>query len=307
MYNNCKDIKILSKSVKTFHASFVIGLESGYTQKPIDKNEIISSVQKWQDMKIEKDNTFLSASISECTIVLSGQIEPHLKFDFINYPKMKIPIQIFKDSVLELAKVLLVEFRQNRIVIEFSDKTVMLELSEEIDTRIKTKNPKSESIIDYTCIYCGKTENFSRTKLIAHLDIFHDDISELDKQEILKDHKFKVLNKSKLEKRKENKLVEKNKIINELNDYKETVINTLSSTNIHSRKLELIKSGKSLIKVKKIISSLKKEHRLLLSEAGIDFYVEPKKKKRKLKKVKNYYDKTINSIRTIYTPMGNKR
>lgn len=81
-------------------------------------------------------NIFLSASVSKTNIVLNDQNEQHLKIDFINYPKFPLDENIFKDEVLIIGKELMKQFEQNRILIIYTDETVMFEQSEEIDPRI---------------------------------------------------------------------------------------------------------------------------------------------------------------------------
>jgi hypothetical protein len=68
---------------------------------------------------------------------MSGQIEPHIILNFINYPKFPVKIEILKKEVEELTKQLMIEFKQNRTIIEYLDETLMLEQTEDIDPRIK--------------------------------------------------------------------------------------------------------------------------------------------------------------------------
>ena len=66
-------------------------------------------------------------------IVLSGQIEPHLQIRFINYPRFRLSKEDLKKSIIELAKELILEFDQNRLVVELFDEVIMLEQSQNID------------------------------------------------------------------------------------------------------------------------------------------------------------------------------
>ena len=125
------------KSVKPFHATINLGLEIGYSEQKISKQDVIHFIQHYQNKLIEDKNIYLSCSVYKCEIVLSGQIEPHLKIGFINYPKFNLNQNILKIEIEELAKQLMKEFFQNRIVIEFNDELLMLEISNEIDSRIK--------------------------------------------------------------------------------------------------------------------------------------------------------------------------
>jgi hypothetical protein len=130
-------MNISKKSIKPFSAKVTLGLELGYTGKLIDKTKIIKHIQKIQNELIQNKDMFLSASISENNIVMSGQIEPHITLSFINYPKFPLKVEILKKEIEELTKDLMLEFKQNRTIIEYIDETVMLEQSKEIDPRIE--------------------------------------------------------------------------------------------------------------------------------------------------------------------------
>ena len=129
-------MEIKETKIITFQASIFIGLEYGYTQKQINENLVIESLSELQKQLSAEKNIFLSASISKTVIVLNNQKEPHLKINFINYPKFPLDENIFKDEVLIIGKELMKQFEQNRILIIYTDETVMLEQSEEIDPRI---------------------------------------------------------------------------------------------------------------------------------------------------------------------------
>ena len=132
-------MKIKETKIKTFQASIFIGLEYGYTQKQIDENLVIESLSELQKQLSAEKNIFLSASVSKTNIVLNDQNEQHLKIDFINYPKFPLSEEIFKDEVLHFGKELMKQFEQNRILIIYTDETIMFEQSEEIDPRIRSE------------------------------------------------------------------------------------------------------------------------------------------------------------------------
>ena len=129
------DIK--KQSIDPFSATVTIGLELGYTAEPIEKAKIIECIQDYQNELIQEKDLVLSVSLSECTIVLSGQVEPHLKLSFINYPKFPLEEHILKTEIENLTKKLMDEFQQNRVVIEYLDETILLENSALIDPRIQ--------------------------------------------------------------------------------------------------------------------------------------------------------------------------
>ena len=126
-------------SIDQFKSEIIIGLEEGYTQKLIDKSEVIGFLQKFQDNLIEKEDIYLSAKVTACDIVLSGQIEPHLSISFLNHPKYQLKLDKLKDILNHLVMELMRRFKQNRIVLMHSDETVMFESSDQIDSRIKIK------------------------------------------------------------------------------------------------------------------------------------------------------------------------
>ena len=126
-------------SVSHFKSEITIGLEEGYTQKLIDKSEVIGFLQKFQDNLIQKEDIYLSAKVTACDIVLSGQIESHLSISFLNHPKYPLKLDKLKDILNHLVMELMRRFKQNRIVLMHSDETVMFESSDQIDNRIKIK------------------------------------------------------------------------------------------------------------------------------------------------------------------------
>ena len=123
-------------TVPTFTAEISIGLQKGYSNDLFSKEELIKVLQTYQKKLIKEKEIYLSANISECEIVLSGQIEPHLKLNFINYPKFPLDEVTFKKEVELLTKYLMNELSQNRIVIIYHNETKMIEYNEQIDPRI---------------------------------------------------------------------------------------------------------------------------------------------------------------------------
>jgi len=119
-----------------FSATITIGLQKEYSDIIIDKSMVLSHLQSYQEKLIKEKNIHLSASVTECNIVLNGQNEPHLRLGFINYPKFPLAIIVLKNEIENLAKYLMEVCEQNRLVVEFPDETVMFEFSEKTDPRI---------------------------------------------------------------------------------------------------------------------------------------------------------------------------
>lgn len=122
-----------------YTATITIGLQKAYTQHLWSKSEVIAKLQDTQNKLIRDKEVYLSAAVSECDIILSGQIEPSLKLDFINYPKFPLEENVFKDSIIKLTKELMVKLQQNRVVIIFHNDIIMLEFNSDIDPRIVVK------------------------------------------------------------------------------------------------------------------------------------------------------------------------
>ena len=120
----------------TFTATVTIGMQLGYSKQLFQKSQLIALLQKFQQQQISERTVYLSACISECEIVLSGQVEPHIKLDFINYPKFPLEEQQFKDEVEWLSVQLMNKLDQNRLVIVYHNETKMFETTNEIDPRI---------------------------------------------------------------------------------------------------------------------------------------------------------------------------
>ena len=133
-------IKHTKTHCKPFSAKAKFGLERGYTKEVIKKESVIKFIQEQQNALIKEKDIYLSVSISESTIVLSGQNEPHLKLSFINYPKFPLKEEILKSEIEHLIQTMMIKFEQNRVMIEYLDETTMIETSSEIDSRIKVNN-----------------------------------------------------------------------------------------------------------------------------------------------------------------------
>ncbi|WP_405377951.1 hypothetical protein [Nonlabens sp. Asnod3-A02] len=96
----------------------------------------------------------------------------------------------------------------------------------------------------------------------------------------------------------------KSKLNKRRDDFKFKIISILEN-NIDDLTVERINSCASKNAVRKVICELT-EHHNLLRENGIKaIYPTSKKTRPNFKGAE--FDQTINSVRTIYTPMGNKR
>ena len=123
-------------SIAPFKATATVGLEKGYTREPIIPNSMVNFIQTYQRELIRKKGVYLSCAIQPCEVVLANQSESHLQLSFINYPKFPLKHELLKAEIQDLIKALMLEFNQNRVVIEYLDQIVMLEQSDKVDPKV---------------------------------------------------------------------------------------------------------------------------------------------------------------------------
>ena len=116
-------------SVSPFSASLTIGLQRGYSKDSFTRDDLLKSIREFQDRLIKEHDIYLSASLSDCEIVLRDYAEPHIRIDLINYPRFPLDEKSFKHHTKNLARFLMETFEQNRIVILYHDEHLMLENS----------------------------------------------------------------------------------------------------------------------------------------------------------------------------------
>lgn len=126
-----------SINCKTFTASTTIGLNRGYEQSTISIIEFKAVLLKAQQKIVNEYKIGLSAKISSCEILFLGQEEPSVELEFIQYPKFIQEESILKKAIIRLIEMMMYELEQNHVVVIFTDETIMLEQSEEIDPRIQ--------------------------------------------------------------------------------------------------------------------------------------------------------------------------
>lgn len=126
-----------SKNSKTFTAQVTIGLFRGYSKNSISIPEFKNVLLKaQQSIKIQL-NIELSTKLTPCTIFFLGQEEPSMEMQFIQYPKFPKEESALKKAIVALTERMMLELEQNRVVIIFTDKTIMLEQSDAIDPDIQ--------------------------------------------------------------------------------------------------------------------------------------------------------------------------
>lgn len=122
---------------KTFKAQITFGLHKGYSNELIDIDSFKQELLNAQIEIKDKFNVILSVKLRECEILCLGQAEPSIELEFIQYPKFQKDEKLLKKAIVSLTENLMQKLEQNRVVIVFSDKTIMLEQNNQIDPTIK--------------------------------------------------------------------------------------------------------------------------------------------------------------------------
>ena len=123
-------------ATSTFSANATIGLMKGYSNELITISDFKMALLTAQKQVNDEFNVVLSTKITLCEIVCLGQEEPSVSLDFIQYPKFQTEETVLKNAIIHLIEILMNGLQQNRVVIIFPDKTIMLEQSKTIDPNI---------------------------------------------------------------------------------------------------------------------------------------------------------------------------
>lgn len=126
--------------VSSLKATITIGRKRGYSEDLIPVSDFYTVLS---DLQLELKKTLdiaLSARVTESTIIFAGQNEPCLVITFINYPKFPITHQKLKEGAIFIAKHLMTLLKQRRIVVEFQDQTLMLDVNDDIDPKINLQD-----------------------------------------------------------------------------------------------------------------------------------------------------------------------
>lgn len=114
-----------------------IGLQKKYSGVYHKKADYIKFIKRWQLERTADHQLMFCPAVYEFDFVCGNLTEKHLALKFINYPKQIVSKKIFRKTVLNLADQMMDAFSQNRILIEFSDRNVLLEADDATDPKIK--------------------------------------------------------------------------------------------------------------------------------------------------------------------------
>jgi hypothetical protein len=121
---------------KTFIAQVTIGLYKEYSKERFSLVEFKKALDFAQRKIKSEYNIALSVKVTLCEIVFLGQEEPSVNLQFIQYPKFPQEVSVLKKEIVKLTELLMLKMKQNRVVIVFTDETIMLEQSDAIDPNI---------------------------------------------------------------------------------------------------------------------------------------------------------------------------
>ena len=122
---------------KTFTAKLTIGLVRGYSKNRIPVTEFKIALLKAQVRIKAQYKIELSAKAKRCEILFLGQSEPSVELQFIQYPKFPQEESSLKRAIIALTELIMINLEQNRVVIVFTDETLMVEQSDAIDPKIQ--------------------------------------------------------------------------------------------------------------------------------------------------------------------------
>jgi hypothetical protein len=151
-------------------------------------------------------------------------------------------------------------------------------------------------------------------KFRKHIYLFHSELTEDEQNDLLQTRKFIEASVSN-NLTNENSDQEAGDRETEISKYKRKVLKILYSLNISGKIIDSIIFCHDYNKVKRIVSNLNRETKRRLKLNGVVIQPVKTKKKKKSsanlkstsKKSTEFFDQTLNSIKPIYTPMGNKR
>jgi len=128
---------MIKKETNPLKADLTLGLNRLYSKVRHDIQDVVDALTKAQIKLFEEHEIKLSARVTPCRIVFAGQDEESVTIGFINYPKFPVNQPDFELAVEYIAGHLMEMLSQNRLVIEYPEKTVMLESSDAMDPDIQ--------------------------------------------------------------------------------------------------------------------------------------------------------------------------
>ena len=123
--------------IKTFTANATIGLNQEYSKTRIPLTKFKEALLSAQQNIYQHYTIGLSVKVSPSEILFLGQAEPSVDLQFIQYPKFLQEEALLKNAIVKCIEIVMLQLQQNRVVIVFTDETIMLEQKDAIDPNIK--------------------------------------------------------------------------------------------------------------------------------------------------------------------------
>lgn len=109
------------KSVETITAKIYLGLREGHTDKIHNLNEVKKILQDYVD------KVGLCVTINPTTFIYTDGKEEGVIIGLINYPGFPTTKKKLEKTAEEIAFLCKEKYKQNRVSIEYQDRTLMLE------------------------------------------------------------------------------------------------------------------------------------------------------------------------------------
>jgi hypothetical protein len=109
------------RTVDSFNIQIFCGLKEGYSGKTHDIEDVERLMQKFVDAKKE------CVTITATKFVYTDGNEPGVIVGLINYPRFPKFQHTLKERAFEIAKILMVTFKQNRVTVTMPNESFMLE------------------------------------------------------------------------------------------------------------------------------------------------------------------------------------
>jgi len=111
----------MNKSVETLTAKIYLGLREGYTDKFYSLDQVKNLLQKYVNSVV------LGVTVTPTTFIYKNGREDGVIIGLINYPRYPTTKEKLEKTAEEIAQLCKNEYKQERVTIEYQDKTVMLE------------------------------------------------------------------------------------------------------------------------------------------------------------------------------------
>lgn len=108
-------------TVPTYTCNIFMGYREGYNGKEVNQENVKSYLRQYCD------KAGFAFSIFPIYFVYSGGEEHGCMVEIINYPRFPSTPDVLKQRAIEIAEMLLKEFKQYRISVVCTDETIMVE------------------------------------------------------------------------------------------------------------------------------------------------------------------------------------